>query len=54
MLRQAGLPVFDGMIRRYQSFVSAASQGVLVSDVKDERAHLGAADYQAIGQELLP
>lgn len=53
MLREAGLPVFTGMIRRYQSFVSAASQGVLVSDVKDERAHFGAADYQAIGKEIL-
>lgn len=53
MLRDAGLPVFDGMIRRYQSFVTAASQGVVVAGVKDERAHLGAADYQAIGKELL-
>lgn len=53
MLRQAGLPVFDGMIRRYQSFVTAASQGVLVSGVKDERAHLGAADYLAVGKELV-
>ncbi len=53
MLRENGLPVFDGMIRRYQSFVVAASLGVLVSDVKDERSHFGAADYQAVGKELL-
>lgn len=52
MLKEAGLPVFDGMIRRYQSFVTAASFGVLVSDVNDPRAHLGAEDYQAIGKEL--
>jgi chromosome partitioning protein len=52
MLHEAGLPVFDGMIRRYQSFVTAASQGVLVSGVNDPRAQLGADDYQAIGKEL--
>ena len=37
MLEAAGLPCFDGMIRRYQSFVTAASLGVLVSDVKHEQ-----------------
>lgn len=52
MLHEAGLPVFDGMIRRYQSFVTAASQGVLVSGVNDPRAQLGADDYLAIGKEL--
>lgn len=52
MLKAAGLPVFDGMIRRYQSFVTAASLGTLVSDVNDPRASLGADDYRAIGKEL--
>lgn len=52
MLQKAGLPVFDGMIRRYQSFVTAASLGQLVSDVNDPRASLGADDYRAIGEEL--
>lgn len=52
MLKEAGLPVFDGMIRRYQSFVTAASFGLLVSGVNDPRAHLGAEDYHAIGEEL--
>jgi chromosome partitioning protein len=52
MLKEAELPVFDGMIRRYQSFVTAASLGVLISGVNDPRAHLGAKDYQAIGKEL--
>ena len=52
MLKEAGLPVFDRMIRRYQSFVTAASLGMLVSGVNDPRAHLGAEDYQAIGEEL--
>jgi chromosome partitioning protein len=51
-LKEAGLPVFDGMIRRYQSFVTAASLGVLVSGVNDPRAQIGAKDYQAIGKEL--
>ena len=54
MLKEAALPVFDGMIRRYQSFVTAASLGTLVSSVNDPRAHLGAEDYQAIGKELTP
>jgi chromosome partitioning protein len=52
MLQEAGLPVFDGMIRRYQSFVTAASMGTLVSGVNDPRAQLGADDYRAIGKEL--
>ena len=52
MLKEAGLPVFDGMIRRYQSFVTAASLGLLVSEVNDPRASLGADDYRAIGEEL--
>jgi len=52
MLKEAGLPVFDGMIRRYQSFVTAASMGTLVSDVNDPRAQFGADDYRAIGKEL--
>ncbi|WP_422932175.1 hypothetical protein [Singulisphaera sp. PoT] len=52
MLRDAGVPVFDGMIRLYQAFVTAASYGQLVEDVKDERAHYGAEDYEAVGKEL--
>jgi chromosome partitioning protein len=53
MLKEAGLPVFKGMIRRYQSFVTAASLGTLVDDVNDPRAQLGAVDYRAIGKELM-
>ena len=52
MLKEAGLPVFDGMIRRYQAFVTAASLGTLVSGVNDPRAHYGAEDYLAVGEEL--
>lgn len=52
MLKEAGLPVFGGMIRRYQAFVTAASLGVLVSGVDDPRAQNGAEDYQAVGKEL--
>lgn len=51
-LREAGLPIFDGMIRRYQSFVTAAATGSLVGDVRDERATFGAADYEAIAKEI--
>ncbi len=52
MLEAAGLPVFRRTIRRYQSFVTAASLGLLVAGVHDPRAHFGTEDYQAIGEEL--
>ncbi len=49
---QAGLPVFDTMIRQLKAFRTAGTQGVLVSDVKDPRAAFGWDDYAAVGAEL--
>ena len=49
---QAGLPVFASGIRHLKAFKTAGTQGVLVSDVKDPRAHLGWGDYAAVGEEL--
>lgn len=49
---QAGLPVFAASIRQLKAFKTAGTQGVLVSDVKDPRAHFGWEDYAAVGAEL--
>ena len=47
-----GLPVFGTMIRHLKAFKTAGTQGILVSDVKDPRAHLGWEDYVSVGDEL--
>jgi chromosome partitioning protein len=52
ILEQAGLPVFKAGIRRLSAFEKAGTLGVLVSDVKDERAALGWEDYAAVGAEV--
>lgn len=53
MLNQAGIPVFEGGIRRLAAFHKAASAGRLVYEISDPRSHLGWEDYQHIGAELL-
>jgi chromosome partitioning protein len=52
LLTSAGIPVFQGSIRRLAAFHKAATAGQLVYDVKDQRALLGWQDYQQIGDEL--
>lgn len=52
MLTSAGIPVFQGSIRRLAAFHKAATAGQLVYDVKDQRALSGWQDYQLIGDEL--
>ena len=52
MLEEAGLPLFDGSIRRLAAFQKAALAGVPVSEVNDPRAKLGWNDYASIGMEL--
>ena len=47
-----GLPVFTSTIRQLKAFKTAGTQGVLISDVKDPRAHLGWDDYASVGDEL--
>jgi chromosome partitioning protein len=51
-LMAQGLPVFASTIRHLKAFKTAGTQGVLVSDVKDPRAHFGWEDYVSIGEEL--
>jgi chromosome partitioning protein len=53
-LLEAGLPLFDGSIRRYTAFQTAADLGVIVSEVKDSRAASGWEDYRRIGSEVMP
>jgi chromosome partitioning protein len=52
-IREAGLPIFTGEIRRAAAFSKAALQGVVVSSVKDPRAADAWRDYERIGSEVL-
>jgi chromosome partitioning protein len=54
MLSEAGLPLFKTGIRRFVAFQKAALAGVPVYQVSDPRARPSWADYQALGQEVLP
>jgi chromosome partitioning protein len=54
MIDEAGLPRFAGSVRRLAVFQKAALAGVTVSEVKDPRAGEAWADYEVVGQELLP
>lgn len=52
-LREAGLPYFKTVIRRYKAFQKAALDGVLVKDVADAYAADAWSDYTAIAREVL-
>jgi chromosome partitioning protein len=52
LLRDAQLPLFKTGIKRYSVFQKAALAGVIVSEVKDSKAGIAWADYQAIGKEI--
>ncbi len=51
-LAGAGLPVFEGGIRRLVAFQKAALAGVPVFQVADPRARDGWQDYRAVGEEM--
>jgi chromosome partitioning protein len=51
-LQNAGLPVFNTMVRRLVAFQKAALGGVPVNAVNDPRAANGWEDYLSIGQEI--
>ncbi len=51
-LREAGLPVFDTMIRRLVAFQKAALAGVAVSQANDPRAEVGWNLYQSVAGEI--
>jgi chromosome partitioning protein len=53
-LREAGVPHFKTVIRRYKVFQKAALDGVLVNDVADPHAADAWADYKAVAKEVLP
>lgn len=52
-LREAGLPVFEAMIRRLVAFQKAALAGVPVSKAADPRALPAWEEYRALGREML-
>jgi chromosome partitioning protein len=51
-LGSAGLPMFQGEIRRLVAFQKAALEGVPVYQVKDPRALQGWEDYRRVGEEV--
>lgn len=53
ILSEAGLPVFETVIRRYKAFQKAALDGLLVKDVSDPYASEAWRDYKAIAIEVL-
>lgn len=54
MLLEAGLPLFQGSIRRLHAFQKASLLGVPVHEVKDPNAREGWNEYVAVGKEILP
>lgn len=51
-LREAGLPVFETMIRRLVAFQKAALAGVVVSGANDPRADIGWNLYEGVAGEI--
>jgi chromosome partitioning protein len=54
LLQEAGLPVFEGEIKRLVAFERAPLMGVVVSDYPDQRAQTAWEGYEAVGKEILP
>lgn len=52
-LREAGVPVFQTMIRRTAGFPKAALAGVPIRDIDDVRARSAWKDYIALGAEIM-
>jgi chromosome partitioning protein len=52
-LRELGIPLFGGDIRRLEAFEAAADEGVLVRELSDRRAQRGWEDYVRMGEELV-
>jgi chromosome partitioning protein len=53
LLIENTVPVFKAEIPRLVAFEKAASEGIAVSDVKDERAKRAWEAYEAVGKEIL-
>lgn len=54
LLQEAKIPLFAGGIRRIIAFQRAALNGIIVSEVDDQRARHGWEDYVSVGKEILP
>lgn len=52
-LREAGVPVFQTMIRRTAGFPKAALAGLPIRDIDDVRARAAWNDYIALGTEIM-
>lgn len=52
-LREAGIPVFQTLIRRTVGFAKAALAGKPIRDLEDPRARAAWDDYQALGAEVM-
>jgi chromosome partitioning protein len=52
-LIEAGLPVFQTMIRRTAGFPKAALAGVSIRDVEESRLRLAWNDYLSLGKEIM-
>ena len=53
MLTEAGLPLFNGGIRRFVAFQKAALAGLPVFAVNDSKASIAWSDYESVGKELI-
>jgi chromosome partitioning protein len=51
-LKEAGVPVFETIIRRTVGFPKAALAGVPIRDIPDLRARIAWDDYQSLGAEI--
>ena len=51
-LKQAGLPVFKPMIRRFAAYLKAENAGLPVSQIRDPKSSDAWFEYQAVGKEM--
>lgn len=51
-LKDAGIPVFKGMIRRTIGFAKAALQGKAICELKETTAQAAWRDYKSVGDEI--
>jgi chromosome partitioning protein len=52
-LKNAGLPVFKPMIRRFTAYLKAENAGLPVNQILDPKSVDAWAEYEAVGKELL-
>ncbi len=52
-LESMGVPLFEAEVRRFEAFVAATDEGVLVKDVESRKAQKAWEDYVRVGEELV-